>query len=159
MATLLSFGVTGAVGAWLWAVTTQTPIYVVQRGGVSVDAVGYAAAFNADAGFLLVAAVLSFAAGAVLAVVFRHGGVVTVLSVFLGSLLGLWGMHALGTALGPAPVVEQAADAEPGDSLSAPLEVQASGVFFAWPIGALAGAFLVLWLLTPRPKRPSAWES
>ncbi|MDP9444803.1 MAG: hypothetical protein M3P83_10860 [Actinomycetota bacterium] len=149
---LVVFGLAGVLGAVMWARTTTTPTFVVRDGGIGLDAVGFTAAFNAEAGFLLIASALATVVGVVVATLFRRHGVVTVLAVVVGSGWGCWGMYAVGTALGPAPVAEQAATAAPGARLAGPLEVAASGVFFSWPIGALTGALVVLWLAAPSPK-------
>jgi hypothetical protein len=153
--TLFVFVLAGAVGAWVWAATTSTPAYRVRSEGVLLEAAGYPAFFDADAGFFVIGLAVAIVTGAALAAVFYRSGIVTVLAVLLGSALACWTMKYLGITLGPDPVADQVATAQAGDLLSSPLGVRASGVLFAWPIGALVGGFAAF-LLFDRPKPQSA---
>ena len=155
------FLVGGSVCAVVWAAVVEPPTYPASlprlAGEPIPDGRGLRRTFNVDATFLLVALAGSFALGLVCAVLFRRHGVVTVLSVLAGSGAAYLTMRHLGFGLGPETLAAQAAQARGAGadaSLLAPLRVQATGVYFAWPIGALAGAMAALWALAPRPPAP-----
>lgn len=150
-ACLLFVGV-GLLGALIWSRVTNSPGYRLINGRPALDELALGESFNADGTFLLVAGALGLVAGAVTAALFARHGVVTVLSVVAGAALACLTMNQLGTMWGPAPLAEQAAEAGPGAVLPSPLAVEAAGVFFSWPIGALAGAFVSLLVFAPRPK-------
>lgn len=151
----------GAVCAVVWAAVVEPPTYPASlptlAGEPVPDGRGLRRTFNVDATFLLTASAGALVLGLLCATIFRRHGVVTVLSVLAGSGAAYLTMRYLGFGLGPETLAAQAAQAAQargagGDaSLLAPLRVQATGVYFAWPIGALAGAMAALWALAPRP--------
>jgi hypothetical protein len=157
-ATVGLFLLGGAVCAVVWAAVVAPPTYPASlptlAGEPVPDGRGLRRTFNVDATFLLTAAAGSLVLGLLCATIFRRYGVVTVLSVLAGSGAAYLTMRHLGFGLGPETLAAQAAQARGAGAdarLLAPLEVQATGVYFAWPIGALAGAMAALWALAPRP--------
>ncbi len=152
------FLVGGAVCAVVWAAVVEPPTYPASlptlAGEPVPDGRGLRRTFNVDATFLLTAAAGAFLLGLLCATIFRRHGVVTVLSVLAGSGAAYLTMRYLGFGLGPETLAAQAAQARGAGAdatLLAPLRVQATGVYFAWPIGGLAGAMAALWALAPRP--------
>jgi hypothetical protein len=147
----------GAVCAVVWAAVVEPPTYPASlpmfAGSPVPDGRGLGRTFNIDATFLLTAGLGAVLLGAVCGVVFRANGLVTVLSVLAGSALAYLVMRYLGTGLGPETLAAQARGAGAHATLLGPLRVQATGVYFAWPVGALAGVMAALWALAPDPAR------
>ncbi|MGH3354688.1 MAG: hypothetical protein ACRDOJ_02260 [Nocardioidaceae bacterium] len=145
----------GAACAVIWAAVVEPPTYPgalpMFAGHPVPDGQGLRRTFNVDATYFLVASGGALLLGLVSATLFRRYGVLTVLAVLAGSALGYLVMRNLGMGLGPETLVAQARGAGTNATLLGPLEVQATGVYFAWPIGALAGATAALWALAPAP--------
>ncbi|MGH3365895.1 MAG: hypothetical protein ACRDOY_01690 [Nocardioidaceae bacterium] len=150
------FLVGGTVCAAVWAAVVDPPTYPgtlpMFAGRAVPDAQGMYRTFNVDATFLLVALVGALALGIACGAIFRRYGVLTVLAVLLGSALGYLTMRHFGMGLGPEALVAQARGAGAQTTLLGPLRVQATGVYFAWPIGALVGAMASLWAFAPAAK-------
>ena len=147
----------GAVCAAIWATVVEPPTYPADlpmfAGQPVPDGQGLGRTFNIDATFLLTSGTAAVVLGVVCGAIFRTSGIVTVLSVLVGSALAYVTMRYLGTGLGPETLAAQARGAGAHATLLAPLQVQATGVYFAWPIGALTGVMAALWALAPDPSR------
>jgi len=158
--TLALFLVGGAVCAVVWAGVVEPPTYSARLPMFAGEPVpnleGLDRTFNIDATFLLTAGAAAVLLGALCGVLFRCYGVVTVLAVLAGSGVGYLTMRHLGVGLGPEALAAQARGAGAQATLLAPLRVQATGVYFAWPVGALAGVMAALWALAPQPPPTSA---
>ena len=156
--TLALFLIGGAVCAAVWAAVVDPPTYSARlpmfAGQPVPNLEGLNRTFNIDATFLLTAGVGAVVLGVLCGVLFRSYGVVTVLAVLVGSGVGYLTMRHLGIGLGPEALAAQARGAGTHGVLLAPLRVQATGVYFAWPIGALAGVMAALWALAPLPPEP-----
>jgi hypothetical protein len=158
------FLVGGVVCAAIWAAVVEPPTYPASlpmfAGSPVPNGEGLDRTFNIDATFLLTGGAGAVVLGVLSAALFRANGVVTVLSVLVGSVLAYLTMRHLGIGLGPEALAAQARGAGAHATLVAPLRVQATGVYFAWPIGALAGAMAALWALAPdggaNPSRPGS---
>lgn len=150
------FLVGGVVCAVVWASVVEPPTYPASlpsfAGTPLPDREGMARTFNIDATFFLTAGAGGVVLGALSAVVFRAHGVVTVLSVLAGSGVAYLTMRHLGFGLGPETLSAQASGVGADATVLAPLRVQATGVYFAWPIGALGAAMATLWALAPEPR-------
>lgn len=150
----------GAVCAGIWAAVVDPPTYPADlpmfAGRPVPNGEGLDRTFNIDATFLLTAGVGAVVLGLASAAAFRSYGVVTVLAVLVGSGVAYVTMRYLGTGLGPETLAAQARGAGAHATLLAPLQVQATGVYFAWPVGALAGAMAALWALAPEPRTADA---
>jgi hypothetical protein len=149
------FLVGGVVCALVWSAVVEPPTYPADlpmfAGRPVPNGEGLDRTFNIDATFLLTAGAGAVLLGILSAGLFRRYGVVTVLSVLVGSVLAYFVMRHLGTGLGPEALAAQARGAGARATLLAPLQVQATGVYFVWPIGALTGAMAALWALAPEP--------
>jgi hypothetical protein len=162
--TLALFLVGGAVCAAVWAAVVEPPTYSARlptfAGQPVPNVEGLERTFNIDATFLLTAGVAAVVLGVLCGALFRSYGVVTVLAVLVGSGVGYLTMRHLGIGLGPEALVAQARGAGAHATLLAPLHVQATGVYFAWPVGALAGVMAALWALAPDPPAtPLQWRN
>jgi hypothetical protein len=116
------------------------------------DGEGLDRTLNIDATFLLTAGAGGLLLGLLAGGLFRRYGVLTVLSVLAGSGVAYLTMRHLGMGLGPEALSAQARGAGAHATLLEPLRVQATGVYFAWPVGALAGTMAALWALAPEPR-------
>jgi hypothetical protein len=85
---------------------------------------------------------LGLAVGSALAWLLRYTGGVLVLGVGVGAGLAAAESYALGLWWGPEP----SDGMERGALLSGGMVVHVPGVFLSWPIGALLGLLLVVWL-------------
>jgi hypothetical protein len=154
-ATVGLFLVGGVVCAAIWAAVVEPPTYSADlpmfAGNPVPDGEGLDRTFNIEATFLLTAGTASVLLGALAGIAFRGNGVVTVLSVLAGSVAGYVTMRYLGMGLGPEALTAQARGAGAHATLLEPLRIQATGVYFAWPIGALAGVMAALWAFAPEP--------
>lgn len=143
----------GVVCAAVWASVVEPPTYPASlpmfAGRPVPDGQGLDRTFNIDATFLLTAGIGAVVLGSLSAAIFRRYGVLTVLSVLVGSGLAYVTMRHLGMGLGPETLSAQARGAGAHATLLGPLRVQATGVYFAWPVGALAGAMATLWAVAP----------
>lgn len=149
----------GVVCAVVWAAVVEPPTYPADlprfAGRPIPTGEGLDRTFNIDATFFLTASTGAVVLGALSAALFRRYGVVTVVAVLLGSVAALLTMRYLGVGLGPEALTAQARGAGAHATLLSPLRVQATGVYFAWPVGALAGAMAALWALAPDTPAPS----
>ncbi len=158
--TLALFLVGGVVCAAVWAAVVDPPTYSARlpmfAGQPVPNLEGLNRTFNIDGTFLLIAGIAAVVLGLLCGVLFRSNGVVTVLAVLVGSGVGYVTMRHLGIGFGPEALAAQARGAGSHAILLAPLQVQATGVYFAWPVGALAGVMAALWALAPFPPEAPA---
>jgi hypothetical protein len=156
--TLGLFLVGGVVCALVWAAVVEPPTYPADlpmfAGQPVPNGEGLERTFNIEATFLLTAGTGALVLGVLAGVAFRGHGVVTVLSVLAGSVAGYVTMRYLGMGLGPQALAAQAQGAGAHATLLEPLRIQATGVYFAWPIGALAGVMAAMWAFAPGPSVP-----
>jgi hypothetical protein len=154
-ATLGLFLLGGVVCAVVWAAVVEPPTYSanppVFAGQPVPNGEGLERTFNIEATFLLTAGTAAVVLGALAGIAFRANGVVTVLAVLAGSVAGYVTMRYLGTGLGPEALAAQARGAGAHATLLEPLRIHATGVYFAWPIGALSGVMAALWAFAPEP--------
>lgn len=161
--TVALFLLGGVVCAVIWSSVVEPPTYPAAlpmfAGRPVPNGEGLDRTFNIDATFLLTAGAGAVVLGVVSAAVFRAYGVVTVVAVLVGSGVAYVTMRHLGMGLGPETLAAQSRGAGAPATLLEPLRVQATGVYFAWPIGALAGAMATLWALAPAPAAPAPVRS
>jgi hypothetical protein len=154
-ATLGMFLVGGVVCAAIWAAVAEPPTYPATlpmfAGSPVPDGQGLGRTFNIEATFLLTAGTGAVVLGALAGIAFRGNGLATVLSVLAGSVAGYVTMRYLGLGLGPEALSAQARGVGAHATLLEPLRIHATGVYFAWPIGALAGVMAALWAFAPEP--------
>jgi hypothetical protein len=65
----------------------------------------------------------------------------------LGASMAAWVMVRTGQALGPSPELAALRDLAEGDEVSMQLKLHAPGIAWVWPIAALLGALLQMWVL------------
>ena len=98
--------------------------------------------FPVDGRYALTGLALGFVVGVALAWALRHGGWLLVVGITVGGLMASTTSYLLGLAWGPQPE----GDGERGDLLSGALTIHVPGVLLSWPVAALLGCLLVVWL-------------
>jgi hypothetical protein len=150
------FLVLGVVGALVWWQVTDLPRYTRTADGAVLDQVQLARQFGTDGWFFAIAAIGGVLSGLALTWWRRRDPLVVVLLLVVGGALASAVMAALGQLLGPAdprPLL----DSLPTDAHAAmQLRTHAHGVLFVWPMAALAGAALVLFLSRVDEPAPAA---
>ncbi|MBS43143.1 MAG: hypothetical protein CMH83_08305 [Nocardioides sp.] len=144
---LATWAALGAAAGWLWQRLWQPP-----TGGTSGgrwlfddwDSIGRM--YGATGLFVLIGIVLGLVLGALGALVLRRSPLVTLVVLAVGSLLGAWLCHAVGTASSPPNPVVLALLVPDGTALDESMRVSGLAPWSAWPLGALVGASVV-WLM------------
>jgi hypothetical protein len=145
------FAALGALGAVLWNQLVDLPHYTRTAEGGSLDQVQLSGIVGIDGWFAVIALVLGIAGGVALLLLRPGEPVEMAILVALGGAFAAWLMLSLGMHLGPGDPAAALRAAAPGSHVPLQLKPQATGVEFAWPIGAVLGALVVLLLHTPRP--------
>jgi hypothetical protein len=126
----------GAVWAW-WADPPRTS----DAASVDVELL-LGRQFDVDGRYAITGVLLGLAVGSALAWALRATGWLLVVGVGVGGGLAALDSYALGLWWGPEP----SDGAERAALLSGGMVVHVPGVFLSWPIGALLGLLLVVWL-------------
>lgn len=152
VATAVVFVVLGAFAGWVWSQVAAPPEYLLYRRDYAYYAseAEFTRAFDTDIAFAVTGAVGALLGGLIVGWCFwRLGWAVTVLAglAALGAAVVAW---RLGIVLGPPSVADSAAAAQPGDTFAGPLELGARSVMLTWPIVALIGVMVSVWLRAPR---------
>lgn len=130
----------GFAGGAVWAAVADPPMADVTRQGVFLASeVGYDHRAVETLWFLVVGILGGIVAGAVVGLIGRRHGSVTVVAAILMSAvaagLAAWsGIHVFGPDLGT-----QLTDASPGDQVRTALTVTSDVAYLGWSIGALIG--------------------
>jgi hypothetical protein len=140
VASMLGGVVAGFAGGAVWSAIADPPKALVTRQGVFLASeVGYDHRAVETLWFLVVGILGGIVAGAVIGLLGRrHGAVTVVAAVLMGAVasgLAAWsGIHVFGPDLG-----SQLADAAPGDQVQTALTVTSDVAYLGWAIGALIG--------------------
>ena len=154
LVTLVVFVVLGAVAGWLWSAVAQPAEYAAYRGPKGLvpyysSEAQFGRDFEVDLGYAWIGAIAALVGGIVTG--WRHwslGWAVTVLAglgAVVGAVLAWW----LGHQLGPPPLDDSIAGARVGATFAAPIELSARSITLIWPIAALIGVMVSVWLLAP----------
>jgi hypothetical protein len=149
---LVVFAALGAVGAVLWHQLVHLPHYTRTAAGGSMDQVQLTRVIGIDGWFFVLALVLGLLGGAALLLVRPAEPVEMVVLVALGAAFASWLMLHLGLQLGPGDPGAALRAAATGTDVPVRLKPQASGVEYAWPIGAVLGALVILLTTTPHSR-------
>jgi hypothetical protein len=143
VASMLGGVIAGFVGGRVWDAVADPPLALVtKQGAFLASEVGYDHRVVETLWFLAVGIVGGVIGGALLGVIGRRHGAVTVLAAGLmgavASGIAAWsGIHVFG------PDMEAAlADASPGDQVHTALTIGSDVAYLGWPIGALFGLVL-----------------
>lgn len=146
------FAVLGAIAGWVWSRVVVPPEFMLYRGGYAYYAseAEFAHAFDMDLAFAITGAVAAVLGGAAVGWwSWRLGWLVTVLAAAgaIGAAVLAW---QLGGVLGPASLADSASGAQRGDTFTGPVELGARSILLIWPIAALIGVMVAVWLRAPR---------
>ena len=139
------FVAAGVLGAVLWWQVTPLAEYTRTATDAAMGEDQLGRQVSADGWYFAIAVLGGLVSGVALLVLRRRDPVVTVVLVTLGGLLAAWLMLRVGLWLGPADPKDVLDSVAVGGKVPLQLETHTTGVFLAWPIGALLGATVVLW--------------
>jgi hypothetical protein len=148
------FAVAGVVGALVWWQVTTLP--KLTRTGNSAEQAPdqLVGQVGIDTWYFVVALVGGLLSGIVLLWWRRRDPLLMVVLVALGGGLAAWLMVRAGLVLGPAPELTALRDLKEGAQVSMQLKLHAPGMVWIWPIAALLGALLQMWVLAkPRDEQ------
>lgn len=152
------FAIAGLLGAVVWEAVAPLAEYTRTADNGTMGEEELARQFGATGWYLVIGAVVGVVSGAVLLVWRRRSPVLMVLMVAAGGALAAWLMIRFGLLLGPADPNEVLPTVDVGETVPRQLEIEGSGAFFAWPIGALAGAMGALLFFESRDERQAREE-
>lgn len=146
LAVLAVLAALGTLAGVLWWVLVEPAELTRAPGGaVALGELELGKRFAADGWYAVLAAVAGFLAGVGLTWWRSRDYRVTTVLLVVGAMLAAGVMAGVGWLLGPEPP-ELALRGQPrGATAPAQLVVDALPVYLLWPIGALAGALMVLW--------------
>jgi len=141
------FAVAGLVGAVVWWQVTTLPKLTRTGDSASQAPNQLVGQVSIDGWFFVVAAVGGLVSGIVLLWWRRRDPLLMVIFLALGGGLAAWLMVHAGLALGPEPELAALRDLEEGAQVAMQLKLHAAGMVWIWPIAAVLGALLQLWVL------------
>lgn len=135
----------------LWrAVAPRTQVVVTPDGLNFATEVGESF-IGADATFLLVTALVGVLLGLLAVLALPRDRVGIVVGLVAGGLLGALVAKRIGTVVGQDDLAALASSAPVGTRLTAPLQIRALGVEYAWAVAAVVVHFLLVAYLGRRP--------
>lgn len=141
------FAIVGVVAGVVWVLVVNPPEVTRAGGRATVPPEELARQVGMDGWFALIALVAGALSGVLLMVWRRRDPLLMVALVALGGGLASWLMITTGKALGPADELSALRQLPDGSHVSEHLRLHASGVAWVWPIAAVFGALLYLWVL------------
>jgi hypothetical protein len=141
------------LGGLIWVWLTDPATYRVTARGGYLDERGLAETFNADGWFLVVGVLGGLVLGWVVGLRWRRYGWSLALMLLGAAVLASALTYVVGHALGPGPLGPQLDAAAPAERVSAPLSIQATGVYLGWPVGTMAGLLAAASRRPPRTTR------
>jgi hypothetical protein len=142
VAPVVVLGVAGLAGGAIWTWWADPPAESeARRANADVELL-LARQFPVDGSFAITGLAVGFVVGVALAWALRHTGWLLVVGITLGGLVATTTSYLVGVIWGPGPE----AGSERGELLSGALSIHAPGVLLSWPVSALLGAVLVVWL-------------
>jgi hypothetical protein len=141
------FAVAGLVGALVWWQVTTLPTLTRTGDSASQAPNQLVGQVSIDTWYFVVAAVAGLVSGIVLMWWRRRDPLLMVILLALGGGLAAWLMVRAGLVLGPEPELAALRDLKEGAKVSMQLKLHAPGMVWIWPIAAVLGALLQLWVL------------
>lgn len=146
---IATFVALGIAGALLWHAVVHLPTFVRAGGGGQMGEEQLAGLISIDGWYAAIGGGAALIAGVVLMLTRARRPVMTVALVFVAACVAAVIMLYLGRWLGPpdpGPVLRHAAD---GTEVPVRLWPHTLAVAMVWPFAAVAGALLVLLVVTP----------
>lgn len=149
--TAIAFIVLGGLAGLLWSQLAHPPEFTVYQGHVAYysSEAEFRHEFDVDLTYAWLGAVAALVGGVLVG--WRYwalGWVITVLAV-VGSAVGAF-IAWLGGLLGPESIEAATKGAQVGDTFSGPIELGAWSIMLIWPVAALLGVIVSVWLRAPR---------
>jgi hypothetical protein len=146
LAVLTGYVVAGVAGGVLWWLLAPTPTFVKLRSGGAMDEVQLSREFGIVGWYLVLGVVLGFVLGAALTWWRDRDPLLTSGLLLLGSAVAAALAALLGHQLGPADPATVLGAVRVGAHVPDQLHVAGAvwPAFLGWPVGSLAGAFVVL---------------
>jgi hypothetical protein len=145
----LWFAVAGVVGGWVWAHVTSLPQVAKEGNSATVASEELVKQVATDGWFFVIALGAGVVSGVALMVWRHRDPVLSVVLLALGGGLASWLMIRTGQAWGPGDPIAALRSLPDGAHVSEQLRLHAHGVAWVWPIAAVFGALLYLWVLKP----------
>lgn len=152
-----AFLVLGVLAGWLWSQLAHPPEYTLYRRSYAyyTSEAEFGHAFDMDLTFAWIGAVGGLLGGIGLGWRYwRLGWVVAALSALAagGAALVAW---RAGVLLGPETLRASVADARVGDTFPGPVALGTRSILLTWPVAALLGVMVSVWLRAPRDEVPA----
>jgi hypothetical protein len=141
------FAVAGLVGAVVWLQVTMLPKVTKSGDSATFAPDQLTKQVGIDGWCFVIAAVAGLVSGVVLLLWRRRDPLAMVVLVALGGALASWLMIHVGLAIGPEKELTALRGLPDGGQVSMQLKLHATGMAWIWPIAALLGALLDLWVL------------
>lgn len=139
--------VAGLLGAVLWWQLTTLPEVTKNGDSASVAPGELVRQVGIDGWFFVIAGVGGLASGVLLTAWRRRDPLLMVLLLALGGTFAAWLMERVGLALGPEKELVALEGLAEGAMVEMQLTLQATGIIWVWPMAAVLGAVLYLWVL------------
>jgi len=152
---LVLFPVVGMLGGLVWSWWADPATFTVAARQTVMDEEQLGRLFAVEARYTVVGLAGGAVVAAGLGVWLRRSGWLLVVGVLGGSGLAALLSYWVGVRLGPDEAAAAAEAASPGDTVPAAFDVQTSGLFFCWTVGALAGLAVAVWLADRDPAEPA----
>jgi hypothetical protein len=151
---LVWFAAAAVLGAVVWWQLTTLPKVTKAGDSGTLAPEELVKQVQIDGWFFVVAAIGGLLSGVALLLWRRRDPLTMVVLVALGGGFASWLMIRIGLLLGPGPVLDALRGLPEGAKVSTQLKLHAPGVAWIWPVAALLGALLELWILqTPDDDR------
>ncbi len=145
--TAVWFVVAGLLGAVVWWQVTPLPVATRTGDAASLNPDQLTKEVGIDGWFAVIALVAALVSGVVLMAWRRRDPLLMVVLIALGGGLAAYLMVTLGQALGPGDEVAALKKLPDGGTAPLQLALKAPGVALLWPIAALFGALVQVWVL------------
>lgn len=151
------FAVMGVVGAVVWWQVTSLPLVTKSGDSATLAPEQLIKQVAIDGWFFTVAAIGGLLSGVILMAWRHRDPLLMVVLLALGGGLAAWLMTHVGLVLGPEKELTALRAVADGGQVSMRLKLHAPGMVYLWPIGALLGSAVYLWVLKkPAAAQPSA---
>lgn len=134
----------GLLGGLLWSLLADPPGYTVSRQSASMGETEAGKQFGVEVAYAGIAVALSLLAGLLAGRFLSRYGWVLALALTAGGLAAAGVSWTFGRALGPPDPSGVVGEAAVGTVVPLRLDVDAFGLFLAWPAAALFGLLLAL---------------
>lgn len=153
----VGFVVLGVLAGWLWSVLANPPEYTLYTRSYAYysSEAEFGHAFEMDLTFAWIAVLGGVLGGLVAG--WRYwslGWVTAVLAAVAGGGAALVAWR-VGVLLGPDTVHASAQAAQRGDTFTGPIVLGTRSILLTWPLSALLGVMVSVWLRAPRDEVPA----